>query len=45
MDSLKGEIVPEDVKKQILFFKKGKFPVKGYKLIVEDKKVRTIYEQ
>jgi hypothetical protein len=44
MDNLKDEIVPKDIKKQILFFKKGKFPVKGYKLIVEDKKVRTIYE-
>ena len=44
MDNLKDEIVPKDVKQQILFFKKGKFTVKGYKLIVEDKKVRTIYE-
>ena len=42
MDDLKNEIVPEDIKKQILFFKKGKFPAKGYKLIVENKMVRTI---
>ena len=45
MDNLKDEIVPEDVKKQILFFQKGKFPTKGYKLIVKNKKVTTIYEQ
>ena len=44
MDDLKDEIVPESVKKQILFFKKGKFPAKGYKLIVDKKKVITIYE-
>jgi len=44
MDDLKSEIVPEDIKKQILFFKKGKFPTNGYKLIVDKKKVLTIYE-
>ena len=44
MDNLKDEIVPESIKKQILFFKKGKFPIKGYKLIVENKVVKTIYK-